>query len=250
MVDRDPLADAKDKALAFGIGVAAGAAGGVIAGRRSAEPPRMPHLEVWRRVMAGKWGEVMATVLAARVRERYEDLYVHRPRFSDRRLRWHLERNILPGLALYQVLGRHAEDKEPVLKEIEVLFAASFTRGRTFVQLLDRLPGAFGLLRLSARWQLARRFPRSGWDVRWVEDSADCVAFDIHRCFYYEVLSSYDAPLLTAAYCRMDDVVYSALPAEISWERSKTLGRGDDCCDFRFSRLASTGISRTPTGPA
>jgi predicted ArsR family transcriptional regulator len=44
------------------------------------------------------------------------------------------------------------------------------------------------------------------------------------------------APELTPLYCQMDDLLFEALPPEIRWERTKTLGRGDEICDFRWTR--------------
>jgi hypothetical protein len=70
-----------------------------------------------------------------------------------------------------------------------------------------------------------------------VEDNDRCFAYDVHRCFYLDVLTAYGAPELTALYCKMDDLMYEALPPTITWERAKTLGRGDDRCDFRWCRM-------------
>ena len=50
------------------------------------------------------------------------------------------------------------------------------------------------------------------------------------------VLTACGAPELTAHLCAIDDLLYGDLPG-ISWERTKTLGRGDDRCDFRFCRV-------------
>ena len=54
------------------------------------------------------------------------------------------------------------------------------------------------------------------------------------RCFY--VLSSYGAEELTALYCQTDDLPYEALPPTITWQRTGPLGRGDECCAFRWTR--------------
>ena len=53
-------------------------------------------------------------------------------------------------------------------------------------------------------------------------------------CFYYDVLSSYNAPELTASFCQVDDFIYSEMSPHIKWQRSKTIGRGDTYCDFCF----------------
>lgn len=58
----------------------------------------------------------------------------------------------------------------------------------------------------------------------------------MHSCFYLNVLTAYGAPELTPVYCQMDDLLYGALSPSVRWRRTKTLGRGDDCCDFCWSR--------------
>ena len=68
--------------------------------QRMAMHHRMPNLKIWRRVLIEQHGEVLGVLLAARVQARYEALYNERPRFTHPLLRWHLEQNILPGLAL------------------------------------------------------------------------------------------------------------------------------------------------------
>ena len=222
--------------LLFGLGLTAGALGGLVAGRRLAAPRRMPYLGVWQRALAEKQGRVEAAMLTARVQARYDDLYADRPRFTHRALRSHLECNILPCLALYQALCKGSDDREAVLAEVESLFSAAFARQRRLVLLLARLPDPFAVFRKAARWALRWSYPPEGWEIEPVEDSDRCFAFNVHRCFYLDVLTAYGAPELTSLCCQMDDLVYEALPPSITWERTKTLGRGDDCCDFRWCR--------------
>jgi hypothetical protein len=69
-----------------------------------------------------------------------------------------------------------------------------------------------------------------------VEDSADCYAVNIYRCFILDTLAKHDARELTACFCNTDDWLAEALP-KIGWERTQTLGRGGDCCDFRWRRI-------------
>ena len=39
----------------------------------------------------------------------------------------------------------------------------------------------------------------------------------------------------------IDDLLFGDLPG-IAWERTKTLGRGDDRCDFRFRRVTASSV--------
>ncbi len=213
--------------------------------QRMARHHRLPNLNVWQRALTEKHGEVQGAILAARAQTRYEALYNERPHFTHPALRWHLEQNILPGLALYQVLSKESSDRDAVLSETGSLLALGSTSRALakLVQMRKYLPLPFAIFRQILRVSLLA-FPHQGWEIDHVEQSKTSFAFTIHRCFYLDVLTAYGAPELTAVYCRLDDLAYAAMSPYIRWERTKTLGRGDDCCDFRWS-LAGPGQDAT-----
>jgi hypothetical protein len=235
---------AKKTLTTFWLGLAAGAvggiAGGIALGRRSAAARRMPRLAAWQRAMATTRGKVGAATVAAMIQTRYDQLYAGRTRFSSPPLRDHLENGILPALALYQTLlelgGDRSSALAEALAEVEALFRAVYGRYSKGLALFGRLPNAFGLLRrLTPREMEAFPHP-AGWEVEWLEDSDECLAFDMHRCFYLNVLTAYGAPELTPLFCLADDLLYESLSPTIRWLRTGTLARGDDRCDFRWCR--------------
>jgi hypothetical protein len=231
----------------FGLGLATGALVGVGLQRRLTAPRRMPLLDIWQPAMTQMRGELAAALLAQRVQERYDELFSHRPHFASRALRMHLETGILPCLALYQVLRQEHGTTESAMDELDRLFNAWAERSgkRKLLRQMARLPNPFALLRLGNRFTLRRDFPLTGagWRMTWVEDSDQRVAYTITECFYVKMLASYGAPELTRHICRMDDLIFSGLRG-FRWERTKTLGRGDDCCDFCFSRTGETKTSQ------
>jgi hypothetical protein len=104
----------------FGIGVTAGLAVGLAIGRQG-RTQRMPRLDAWQRALAEQWGEAGAAMLASRVLEKYQALYAQRPRFARHDLQSRLERDVLPGLALYQVMLEETGAQEDALVEVEGL---------------------------------------------------------------------------------------------------------------------------------
>lgn len=224
----------------FYLGLAAGGLIGFTVGRRSATPHPMPHLRIWQQALARERGEFQAAVLAGRVQARYDALCASRPRFPKRILRLHLDMLILPGLALYQTLLEETDDVVAVLAEMESLFESTFSRFFRFMLFTDRAPWSFALFRRTARTILKHVFPAEGWETEIVEDSDRAFAFNMVNCFYLDVLTAYGAPELTPVYCRMDELLYETLPPMILWQRTKTLGRGGDCCDFRWSLIDET----------
>lgn len=229
---------AGDKRGRFALGLALGALGGFAVARRLLAPRRMPRLAVWQRALAEARGEAEAARLAARAQARYDQLYAGRPRSANRALRFHLEQGILPGLALYQTLLEESGDRQAVLAEMERLTMSALAGARRLIPLLGLLPEPFAVFRLLWRWFMRIGFPAEGWELEMVEDSQDCIAFNMRRCFYLDTFTSYGAPELTPVYCAQDDVLFELLPPSITWERTMTLGRGHDRCDFRWCRAA------------
>lgn len=223
----------------LGLGALAGLSGARLLARRTQEV-RMPHLDAWQHELAKSRGAIGAALFAGRVQARYDALYAQRPRFTHPALRQHLEENILPGLALYQEL-RVESAPETALAEAEELFAAAFMGLTALFPFVKRLPDPFAVFRVAAKWMLRTSYPDEGWEMPITEDTNDCIAFDVrNRCFYLDILTAYGAPELTPAFCKMDDLLYSQLAPEIIFTRTKTLGRGDDCCDFRCCRGAAS----------
>lgn len=222
-----------------GLGALAGLAGGWLLTRRMQER-RMPYLDTWQRELAKTRSEVGAALFAGRVRARYDALYAQRPRFAHPALRFHLETGILPGLALYQELQTELAPTA-ALAETERLFVAAHKGYPTLFSLVKRLSDPFAVYRVGFKWALRNSTPAEGWEMTIMEDTSECLAFEVrNRCFYLDVLTAYGAPELTAAFCKMDDLTYPLLAPEIIYTRTKTLGRGDECCDFRFCRGGAT----------
>jgi hypothetical protein len=222
-------------AVLFGLAMGSALGSSIALAQRMAMHHRIPNLKAWQWALIEKHGEVQGAILAARVQARYQALYDERPHFTHLALRWHLEQKILPGLALYQVLSQENSDQDAVLAEIGSLLVIGLRDFSRFVNMYTYLPLPFALMRHMFRASLLA-YPQQGWDIKQVENSKTSFAFNVHRCFYLDILTAYGAPELTSLYCRLDDLLYAAWSPSIRWERTKTLGRGDDCCDFRYSR--------------
>lgn len=117
---------------------------------------------------------------------------------------YHLKRQILPGIAVYENLQR-VMPKEEALNTVPSVFVKS-TRS------------VFG--------------PAAGFDPKELQVGNGIWRVDMMKCPYHDTCVAYGCPELCRCFCDSDDISYTGLHPKLIWHRTKTLGRGDDRCDF------------------
>ena len=168
-----------------------------------------------------------------RVITRYRELYSNHELPANPQLRWHLVQGILPGLALYQVLRESGESQDNATGTVDRTFDQLFAGDVKQMRRIGRLPFALLFFRVFLK-SFMRKYPPAGWAIEW-KNSRDGIRFDMTTCFYHATLSALGAPELTAAFCRVDDLMYSSMSRYVSWQRTTTIASGDARCDFCFA---------------
>ncbi len=163
---------------------------------------------------------------------RMEKINGERKKYAQKALEQHFGENILPILALYLVVKEN--DTENPLSLTEKVANEIFVVGRKRMAVLGRFPFFYWLIQKMVGGVMEKAFPSEGWDIEWLEVSKKQVAFNMHACFYLDVLTAYDVPELTPVFCNLDDFIYENVSPYLRWQRKGTLGRGDTHCDFRF----------------
>jgi hypothetical protein len=166
---------------------------------------------------------------------RYQELYKKHELPKHPALQRHLIKGILPGLALYQILRESGESKEHALANIDQTFEKLFSDNQKKIRRMGSLPFICPLLRLYVKLAM-RQYPPEGWKIDWIQNDKNAIRFNMKNCFYYDTLSKYCAPELTASFCRVDDLIYEDISPDITWKRTMTIARGNAYCDFCFAR--------------
>ena len=116
----------------------------------------------------------------------------------------HLESQILPGIAAYEVL-----------------------------QSLMRIPGLYRRVPALFAKGTRKLFGESaGFAAKELQVSGGVWRIDMVRCPYHDTCVRYGCPELCPSFCDSDDITYGALHPRLLWRRTQTLGRGDPRCDF------------------
>ncbi len=109
-------------------------------------------------------------------------------------------------------------------------------RGAKIVAKLMKIPGAYKKVPVMFGNMTKKKFGiRQNFAATFHEISSQEMRFDMTKCPYAELCSKYGYPEITKAFCRGDDIVYGNMHPKLIWGRTKTIGDGDDCCDFKLT---------------
>ena len=144
----------------------------------------------------------------------------------------HLEAQILPGIAIYETL-QTVLPKEEALQCVHGFVEERAWKLRAVFRGLLKLPGLYRKLPVVFSKGVAKLFGEAaGFSAVTLEASADAIRFDMMQCPYHDACVQYGCPELCPSFCDSDDVTYGDLHPKLVWHRTKTLGRGQDRCDF------------------
>lgn len=203
--------------------------------RLTSRPKRLPHRATWNKLLQKK-DTIRRNPIIHLVQKRYQELMAQRQLYIHSALSDHLERQILPALALYQILQEEFGDREAALLVTgELIIANALPQFKLQSLMLRLFPDPFKLFRLIFP-KVMKSFPPEGWEMRQTEFSNQRIAFNTYGCFYVNILTTYGVPELTALFCQTDDIGAQYLPPSIRFIRTKTLGRGNEVCDFQYCR--------------
>ena len=144
----------------------------------------------------------------------------------------HLENQILPGIAAYETL-QTVMTKEEALETFHGYVEGKAWRLKKAFLKLMRIPGLYRIV----PGIFARETPKlfgvtAGFAATDIQTSGGVWRIDMTKCPYHDACAQYGCPELCHCFCDSDDITYDGLHPKLCWHRTKTLGRGGDCCDF------------------
>jgi hypothetical protein len=197
-----------------------------------------PNRRTWLRELTRQRGAEEASRIIKRVGEKYAKLLANSHAYHPRVLqKYHFEGNILPAIAVFQVLLEKGEPPPQALKCLDDLLEANMAGQKRLYKLLGKLSFFFDLLRLTLKPLTLMQYPRQGWRLEFPDLGRDVVALNGYGCFYLGVLTEYGLPELTQHFCHLDDFLFEGITDRVRWERKQTIGRGGKMCDFRYYRV-------------
>ncbi len=176
-----------------------------------------------------------AAALEQALQARLSALYAENADASREKKR-HLERQILPGIAAYETL-QAVMPKEEAYQTVHAYVEVHAREARKSIEKAIRFPGLYRLVPGAFCLFTHRLFNEAaGFAAVEHQTSGGVWRVDMTKCPYHDTCVRYGCPELCPCFCDSDDIAYDHLHPKLLWHRTKTLGRGDDCCDFCLRR--------------
>jgi len=138
---------------------------------------------------------------------------------------------ILPAIAMYRTMTEFFEDALDVFRDMW------FRGAETGAAYLQKKASDEEFLRNWCR-NITPKDPDRGaflFDVR--ETSDFSTEYHVLKCPYVEYCSLYGCSEIVTVFCDSDDIIFGHIHPRLIWGRTKTIGRGDDVCDFKYRYL-------------
>lgn len=151
---------------------------------------------------------------------------------APKQVQFHLESQILPGIAAYETL-QTVMPKDEALRTVHGYVEAHAQKMRKSILKLLRIPGLYRLPPVLFS-KLTPKFygEAAGFAATEYQTSGGVWRIDMTKCPYHDTCVQHGCPELCPCFCDSDDVTYDNMHPKLRWHRTKTLGRGGNCCDF------------------
>ena len=186
----------------------------------------------FRKALAGEIGIEQTEKLFESFHERYRELIEDNPDETPE-LKEHSVKIIYPSIAMADTLQKFGWSREKAIDWIYDYFEKDAEAGAASMRLMLKIPFAYKLVPGMFLSVQEKDFgANAGFDSEIVVNEKDHTVFHMLKCPYNDIFRRYGYPELVKCLCHQDDVKNSSMHKYLKWERSETLGQGDDHCDF------------------
>ncbi len=140
-----------------------------------------------------------------------------------------LKKFILPYIALYQVLIENLNDINNAQKILDEYIIYKSNQLSRFYHIAELLPFFFSIFRIVT----VNTMKADSWNSTFDRNDSCVIQFTVTKCLWYDTCKDLGCPEICELFCNGDDTRFGSMK-KITFKRSKTLGKGGDCCDFHF----------------
>lgn len=180
------------------------------------------------------FGNEMGNVIIVDAEKRLEEMISEINDRNNKRIRWHLEKYLLPTIAMYLSL-KNCEDTCNVAYNITLGMCQNIAKKqKKSIQLLGNIPFGYSIFKGLAKKQILKMYPEVGWCTEWIRYDKEEIHFNYYSCLYKETTDKYQCSEMCSIFCENDITIFSGFAPKVLFERNGTIANGNEKCDFHF----------------
>ena len=145
----------------------------------------------------------------------------------------HKKNNIFPVVATCNALEKNGMTREEASELAQKAFLNIMEPIAESIRKMMKIPGAYRLMPWLWKVLMPKLFSEeSGFRFSFYPTSGKQVKFDMLQCPYLKICTELDCLDLAPVFCTTDDVCYGHMHPKLIWNRTKTLAKDGESCDF------------------
>ena len=152
---------------------------------------------------------------------------------QNSKIRQHTFLKIYPAVSLYHSLQYNGIPRSEAWDIVADYFYSTAQDYADSMKKMLTIPGLYKLMPLM--WKIVTRSQfgtKAGFLYYFYNVGNRRVKFDMTQCTYCKYFKEEGCPELISIFCHMDDIQNEDLHPKLLWNRTKTMGNGDELCDF------------------
>lgn len=190
------------------------------------------HLEQMQEQMTARFGPESGKRIGIFMKNEYDKLckeYENRPKA----LTSHTHNNIFPVAVTFRALLAEGMDRKEAAQISTEAFLVLMEEPANALRKLLKIPGLYRLMPWIWKTAMPKLFGEdAGFRFHFYPSDNKQVKFDMLECPYFCICKELDCIEIAPVFCTTDDVCYGHMHKKLIWNRTKTIARGADVCDF------------------
>ena len=195
------------------------------------------YLEDIRPLLQRAYGPQRAKSMLDDAWKRYEEICAENAT-EPGKMHMHTRKRIYPAIAAFDALIAGGVPRQEAADFLNGYYIRRAESVGAKIRKAMRIPGLYRLVpKFFAKMTAGSFGQAAGFQADWHSATWREMRFDMRACPYQDKCVQYGCPEIVQGFCRADDVCYGSMHPRLRWGRTKTLGMGGDCCDFRLTAV-------------
>ena len=145
----------------------------------------------------------------------------------------HKRNNIFPVIAAYRGMLKEGIEDSRAEELSKTCFLNLMESIAGLIRKMMKIPGAYRLMPWMWKTMMPKLFSTdSGFRFSFYPTDGKQVKFDMLECPYLQICRELGCDRFAPVFCASDDVCYGNMHPKLIWNRTKTLARDGEACDF------------------